>query len=133
MKRRHKALFLSHGGGPLPLLGDEGHREMVACLSSIATTIQRPAAIIMVSAHWEEDISTITSGVAPPLLYDYYGFPEESYEIKYPYHHIQVGQALRTLNYENVLIIGSGVSFHMTDGDRLNIKSIECIHLAFEL
>ena len=41
-----KVLFLSHGGGPLPLLGDDGHREMVACLESIASIIPRPAAIV---------------------------------------------------------------------------------------
>jgi len=78
-------LFLSHGGGPLPLLGDEGHREMVAGLQRIAATrLAKPSAILVVSAHWEEQLPTITSGLQPPLIYDYYGFPEESYRIGYP-------------------------------------------------
>ena len=77
-------LFLSHGGGPLPLLGDKGHREMVNCLKSISAEIKKPSAIIVVSAHWEENVATITSGKNPPLIYDYYGFPDESYTIKYP-------------------------------------------------
>ena len=37
-----QALFLSHGGGPLPLLGDAGHAEMVACLKRISARIPRP-------------------------------------------------------------------------------------------
>src|SRR5207344_2951558 len=31
--------------------------------------------------HWEEDVPTVMNGARPPMLYDYYGFPEESYAI----------------------------------------------------
>jgi len=79
-----RALFLSHGGGPLPLLGDPAHSEMVDCLNTIITTIEQPSAIIVVSAHWEAPYPTITSGSNPALIYDYNGFPKESYEIQYP-------------------------------------------------
>lgn len=84
MKNRQQILFLSHGGGPLPLLGDKGHVEMVECLQKIALKIKKPSAILVVSAHWEEAIATITAAARPALIYDYYGFPEESYHIKYP-------------------------------------------------
>lgn len=84
MKPTAKALFLSHGGGPLPLLGDAAHSEMVALLKEIAGSMEKPSAIIVVSAHWEENIPTITANQNPSLLYDYGGFPEESYHIKYP-------------------------------------------------
>jgi len=67
----------------MPLLGDEGHREMLGCLKNIAATIKKPNAIIVVSAHWEEEIPVITSGAAPSLIYDYYGFPDESCRIEY--------------------------------------------------
>jgi len=77
-------MFLSHGGGPLPLLGDPAHEEMVQSLRSIAAAIERPEAIVVVSAHWEERVATITSAAIPPIIYDYYGFPPESYEIEYP-------------------------------------------------
>lgn len=77
-------MFLSHGGGPLPLLGDDAHSEMVSHLEEIASTISRPSAIIVVSAHWEAGTATVTSGAKPDLVYDYNGFPPESYEIKYP-------------------------------------------------
>jgi 4,5-DOPA dioxygenase extradiol len=84
MTNTYKALFLSHGGGPLPLLGDPGHREMVSCLEHIASTIPKPDALVVVSAHWEKRLPTITSGATPPLIYDYSGFPAESYNIRYP-------------------------------------------------
>ena len=68
----------------MPLLGDESHEEMVECLKNIAASIERPSAIIVVSAHWEQASPTITSGENPSLIYDYNGFPKESYEIEYP-------------------------------------------------
>lgn len=84
MKGNHQVLYLSHGGGPLPLLGDPNHEEMIRCLTNIAKTIRRPSAIIVISAHWEEKVPTITAGKFPQLIFDYSGFPEESYAIKYP-------------------------------------------------
>jgi len=77
-------LYIPHGGGPLPLLGDPGHAELVRFLSSAAESLPRPDAVLVVSAHWEEPAVAVTSGSHPELLYDYYGFPEESYSITYP-------------------------------------------------
>ncbi len=68
----------------MPLLGDPGHRDMVACLEGLAKRIPRPDALVVVSAHWEEAAPRITAGPNPSLIYDYYGFPPESYEIRYP-------------------------------------------------
>jgi len=167
-----RVLFLSHGGGPLPLLGDPAHLEMVVHLRGIAERLPRPSAILVVSAHWEEDVATLTSGANPDIIYDYYGFPAASYEIQYPcpgepdlagqVHrllgeagiearldaqrgfdhglfvplkimypeadipcvqlslvkglepaaHIDLGRALSVLDYDGLLVIGSGFSFH---------------------
>lgn len=68
----------------MPLLGDPGHHEMVACLQSLSESFVKPRAIIVVSAHWEESKVKITAGKEPELIYDYYGFPAESYKIAYP-------------------------------------------------
>ena len=53
-------------------------------MQTITPSLGRPSTILVISAHWEEDIVTITGGNAPSLIYDYYGCPEESHKIKYP-------------------------------------------------
>jgi 4,5-DOPA dioxygenase extradiol len=165
-------LYFSHGGGPLPLLGDPTHEAMIAFLKKLSSQLARPEAILVISAHWEEREATLTAAPNPPLFYDYYGFPEESYNITYPAPgnptlvkrivdllkernmpvnidnkrgfdhgvfipmkimypeadipivqlslikgldpktHIQLGKALQPLLSENILIVGSGFSFH---------------------
>ena len=155
----------------MPLLGDPRHAELVKHLKQLPALIAKPSAILVISAHWEEDIPTLTAGASPPLFYDYYNFPAESYQISYPapgapelttrisgllqqqgianrmqdrgfdhgvfvplkimypdaeipciqlslMHnldaaaHIQLGEALRELNHEGLLVLGSGFSFH---------------------
>ncbi|PTQ77387.1 catalytic LigB subunit of aromatic ring-opening dioxygenase [Nitrosomonas oligotropha] len=76
-------LFLPHGGGPLPILGDKGHEKMVSFLKEITSELGEPAAILVISAHWEEEQATITSNSHPEIIYDYYGFPAEAYTIQY--------------------------------------------------
>lgn len=172
MSTTTNVLFLSHGGGPMPLLGDPDHREMVERLREIAGQLHKPSAILVISAHWEEEVPTITSGANPALIYDYSGFPPESYRIEYPcpgdpalarqIHqvleeagmsarlddqrgfdhgtfvplklmypkadipcvqlslvnsldastHLTMGRALQALDVDNLLVIGSGFSFH---------------------
>ena len=154
------------------MLGDAGHREMVQHLGSIATVIRKPSAIVVVSAHWETTEPTVTAHPQPPLIYDYYGFPPESYSLEYPApghpelaarlvdnlakrgiagrldvergfdhglyiplmlmfpeadipcvqlsllsnldpsQHIRIGEALSDLARDDVLVLGSGFSFH---------------------
>lgn len=77
-------LYIPHGGGPLPLLGDRRHEHMVDFLRKITGDFAAPAAILVVSAHWEEEQPTITGAPHPEMIYDYYGFPPESYELQYP-------------------------------------------------
>ena len=68
----------------MPLLGDEGHRELISFLTSVSERWEPPRAILVVSAHWEESVPTLLSATNPGLLYDYYGFPAPAYEISYP-------------------------------------------------
>lgn len=73
----------------MPLLGDPGHREIVNSLQTRVSKILKlgtpdaPKAVLLVTAHWSTDKVTISSGSKHELLYDYYGFPPESYEIKH--------------------------------------------------
>jgi 4,5-DOPA dioxygenase extradiol len=165
-------VYLSHGGGPLPLLGDPGHDAMVAFMRQLGSRLRKPDAVLVVSAHWEEPVATVQGGATPPLYYDYYGFPEETYHISYPapgdpalagrvtgaldrhgiaagvdgergfdhgafiplllmypeadvpalqlsllrgldpQSHLALGAALGDLRDENILVLGSGFSFH---------------------
>jgi 4,5-DOPA dioxygenase extradiol len=165
-------LYLSHGGGPLPILGDPGHAAMVRFMQDLPRKLTRPDAVLVISAHWEEDNPTVFSADNVPLFYDYYGFPAEAYRITYPAPgseelldqidtllstadlspaiypsrgldhgvfiplklmypdadipvaqlsliagldpaaHLALGRALRPLLDQNLLVIGSGFSFH---------------------
>ncbi len=165
-------IYIPHGGGPLPLLDDSGHAGLNHFLRGYASTIPRPDAIVVISAHWEADPVAITGAEAPPLLFDYYGFPPETYAYEYPapgeprlaarmqallqqsgidarlelergydhglfvplllmypdaeipcvqislssdldaMRHIEIGRALAALAGENLLVLGSGFSFH---------------------
>lgn len=77
-------LFLPHGGGPMPLLDEPNHRELTAFMRNITQQMPRPQVILMISAHWEEDVATISSAAAPSMIYDYQGFPPETYRYIYP-------------------------------------------------
>lgn len=172
MKQTTDIVFLSHGGGPLPLLGDPDHQDMVQHLQAMAAQLRRPKAILIISAHWEADVATITASAHPGLIYDYYGFAPAAYQLQYPCPgepalarqvqqalttagiaarldaergidhgvfvplalmypqadipcvqlslvsslssdtHLEIGRALQALDYDNLLVIGSGFSFH---------------------
>jgi aromatic ring-opening dioxygenase catalytic subunit (LigB family) len=42
-----------------------------------------PKAILVISGHWEEKEFTVMSTPEPPMIYDYFGFPEHTYHIHY--------------------------------------------------
>ena len=171
-ENKAQVIYLSHGGGPLPILGDPGHQAMVEFMTALPAQLRKPDAILVISAHWEENQATILGASNPPIYHDYYGFPQEAYEITYPASghpelakkiaflleknnissridvergfdhgvfiplklmypeadipvtqlsllhgldaaaHIALGKAIDELMEENILIIGSGFSFH---------------------
>lgn len=172
MSAKHAIIYLSHGGGPLPLLDDPSHQALINFLRTITDSLIRPKAIVVVSAHWEAAAASITGAAHPDLLYDYYGFAESAYSIQYsapgapelaqelktllqqagvdasidklrgfdhgmfvplklmypeatipcvqlslvnslnPATHIQIGKALAFLAQREILLLGSGFSFH---------------------
>jgi|TARA_R110001592_G_C13166650_1_gene749472 aromatic ring-opening dioxygenase catalytic subunit (LigB family) len=164
--------FISHGGGPMPLLNDPDHEKLVVYLKLLAGKLEKPSAILLISAHWEATVATITANANPKMIYDYSGFPTETYQLQYPSpgepaladkvkqvlqeagihvkldhqrgydhglyvplmlmypeadipaiqlslvnnldpaQHLAMGKAIQSLDYDNLLVIGSGFSFH---------------------
>jgi 4,5-DOPA dioxygenase extradiol len=171
-EEKAQIVYFSHGGGPLPILGDASHKAMVDFMTRLPSQLEKPDAILVISAHWEENVATLLGAQNPEMFYDYYGFPAKAYEISYPAPgspelaekiaallkenniptrtdpergfdhglfiplnlmypradipsiqlsllrglnpaaHIALGKALRELMKENILVIGSGFSFH---------------------
>ncbi|AQS86285.1 MAG: class III extradiol ring-cleavage dioxygenase [Acetobacter aceti] len=82
---RQPVLFLPHGGGPCFFMDWAGWDKMEAYLRGVAATLPRkPSAILVVSGHWETREPTVTTAENHSLLYDYYGFPDHTYHLKYP-------------------------------------------------
>ncbi len=58
--------------------------EWLRGLDAAVAASETPRALLVVSAHWEEKLPTVTTSPAPPLLFDYSGFPPHTYQLKWP-------------------------------------------------
>lgn len=74
------SIFVGHGA-PSLIFEDN---EYVEAIKNYSSTIQKPDAIVIFSAHFEEEIQTISVVEKYDTIYDFYGFEEELYKIKYP-------------------------------------------------
>lgn len=84
-------IYFPHGGGPWPWTPAftpalaQDYRSLRQYLEHIADTLpQKPSAIVVISAHWQEAMPTVMSHAQPPMFYDYYGFPTDTYHITWP-------------------------------------------------
>jgi aromatic ring-opening dioxygenase catalytic subunit (LigB family) len=82
-------VFIPHGAGPCFFMEwtrgpqDTWARTAAWLKGLIAGLPERPKAILVVSGHWEEPAFTVGSAEWPSLVYDYYGFPESTYQLRF--------------------------------------------------
>ncbi|TDK64501.1 DODA-type extradiol aromatic ring-opening family dioxygenase [Sapientia aquatica] len=84
---RMPVYFVSHGGGPWPFV--DGMRGLYVKTEAEFRALSKrlptkPTAIVAISGHWEESEFTVSTAANPSMVYDYYGFPENTYRVKYP-------------------------------------------------
>jgi 4,5-DOPA dioxygenase extradiol len=73
-------LFIGHGSPMNIILNNDYTKSLVKAAKEIPT----PRAILVVSAHWLTDGTYVTCVNKPKTIYDFYGFPDELYNLNYP-------------------------------------------------
>lgn len=85
---RTPTVYIPHGGGPCFFMdwNPAGMWDkMGAYLKRLPSDVgEKPKALLIVSAHWEEAEFTVQTKPAPGMFFDYYGFPPHTYELSYP-------------------------------------------------
>ena len=76
---RMPALYLGHGA---PTMVDDPVWPVE--LAAWSASLPRPSSILVVSAHWESAPLTLGATTTVPLTYDFWGFPERYYRVRYP-------------------------------------------------
>ena len=94
------SLFIGHGAPTLAL----EQNDYTSFLSKLSQRLPKPEAIVLFSAHWEEQGQKVGASERYEMIYDFYGFPQALYEVRYP----AVGHSQLVMQIVN-LLASSGI------------------------
>ena len=86
---RLPTFFIPHGAGPCFFMDwrrgppDTWDTTAAWLRGLIPALPERPQAILAISGHWEEPVFTVGSAERPELIFDYFGFPEDTYRLRF--------------------------------------------------
>ncbi|HXC60913.1 MAG TPA: class III extradiol ring-cleavage dioxygenase [Steroidobacteraceae bacterium] len=110
------SFYVPHGGGPCFFMDDPQGTwtGMAQFLRTLPSTLpEKPQAILMVSGHWETRGFALTAAERPPLVFDYYGFPPHTYQLRYdapgaPQLAAEIAERLRAAGFETAMDAARG-------------------------